>query len=409
MSVLFQIPPYQDFGIRCALPKKRVFILFTFFLFLLPGSLVYSDAKGLKKEILGKEKYLKDLKSDIAKRKEGVNALEKKRRKLLDELHTLDMELKDKEEAIDRIREQTGKVNKAILSFERKLMAVKGKMSGLEDELAGRLAAAYKMRQGGLMMVLLSQNGVGSVRRRYKYLESLMLYDMNLIKEYQDTALSLSEAKNALEKKRQTLAGLRESELRYKRSILKGRRRKKYLIRKVKSDRDLNLIALRGLEEASLRLESKIGELKKKLRYASMPLTSDFASLKGSFIMPVKGRVVSFYGKLRDPELKTVIFNKGIEIKAPEGAEIKSVYRGRVIYSDWFKGYGKMIIVDNGDGYYTVFAHLSKALKRVGEDVAQGELIGFVGDTDSLKGPYLYFEIRYRGIPKDPLEWISMK
>ncbi|MBI3755820.1 MAG: peptidoglycan DD-metalloendopeptidase family protein, partial [Deltaproteobacteria bacterium] len=107
------------------------------------------------------------------------------------------------------------------------------------------------------------------------------------------------------------------------------------------------------------------------------------------------------------PKFHTVTFNNGIEIEANAGAEVKSVYKGRIVYSGWFRGYGKVMIVDHGEGYYTLFAHLSKVIKDVHSIAEKDDVIALVGDTGSLKGPLLYFEIRQKGVPLDPLNWLA--
>jgi len=134
---------------------------------------------------------------------------------------------------------------------------------------------------------------------------------------------------------------------------------------------------------------------------------SGFASLKGKLPSPVKGEIVTFYGKEKLPRFNTFILHNGIRIKAPYGSEIRSIYHGKVIYSDWFKGYGNIIIIDHGDSYYSLSCHASRLFKEVGNMVKQGEVIGLVGDTGSLYGSGLYFEIRHGGKSVNPLNWLA--
>jgi septal ring factor EnvC (AmiA/AmiB activator) len=95
-----------------------------------------------------------------------------------------------------------------------------------------------------------------------------------------------------------------------------------------------------------------------------------------------------------------------MSIAAGNGSEIKSIYEGNVIFADYFKGYGNMIIIDHGGGYFSLYAHASKILKRVGAEVSRHETVATVGDGDSVKGPMLYFEIRHQGKPVDPAGWV---
>ena len=129
--------------------------------------------------------------------------------------------------------------------------------------------------------------------------------------------------------------------------------------------------------------------------------------MKGKLLFPVRGSIISKFGRTEHPNLRTFTFQKGIEIKAQSGTEIKSVFKGKVIYADWFKGYGNIIIINHGEHYYSIYAHAEKLLKQVGDIVNNNETIALVGDTNALKGSCLYFEIRHNGIPQDPLLWLK--
>ena len=119
---------------------------------------------------------------------------------------------------------------------------------------------------------------------------------------------------------------------------------------------------------------------------------------KGKLSPPVHGNVISLFKEKGQ---------NGIEIKAPLGTEVRAVLPGKVLYADWFKGFGNVMIIDHGDQTFTVSGYCSQLLKKAGDLVSQGEAIALVGSAGSLKGPCLYFEIRHKGKPQDPMEWIS--
>ena len=123
--------------------------------------------------------------------------------------------------------------------------------------------------------------------------------------------------------------------------------------------------------------------------------------------MPVKGKIVSLFGPYKNTKFNVVNFRSGIVIKADRGEPIRSVCAGRTVYSSWFKGYGNMIIIDHGDNYYTVYAHVEEIFKKKGDMVETGEVIATVGDTGSMSGPRLHFEVRHHGKPLNPLNWID--
>jgi septal ring factor EnvC (AmiA/AmiB activator) len=108
-----------------------------------------------------------------------------------------------------------------------------------------------------------------------------------------------------------------------------------------------------------------------------------------------------------NPKFNTVTVQHGLDVEAPAGAPVVAVAAGRVVHAGWFKGYGNLLIVDHGEGYHTLVAHLATMQTAMGEDVAAGDVLGTVGDSGSLKGPYLYFELREKGRPVDPRPWLS--
>jgi murein DD-endopeptidase MepM/ murein hydrolase activator NlpD len=116
--------------------------------------------------------------------------------------------------------------------------------------------------------------------------------------------------------------------------------------------------------------------------------------------------VVTAFGAQVHPRFGTRTFRNGVDIAAAEGRAVSAVHPGQVIYTGWFKGYGNLVIVDHGAEYYTLYAHLADIAVDEGDDVRQGQRIGTVGDTGSLDGPRLYFEVRHQGKPLDPEQWL---
>ena len=103
----------------------------------------------------------------------------------------------------------------------------------------------------------------------------------------------------------------------------------------------------------------------------------------------------------------TEIVRKGVDIEAPLGEGIQAIEKGRVVYADRFSGYGRMVIVDHGERYYTIYGHLSEIIKKMGDEVRRGEVLGRVGDSDSVEGAKLYFELRKDGRSVDPIPWFK--
>jgi murein DD-endopeptidase MepM/ murein hydrolase activator NlpD len=182
------------------------------------------------------------------------------------------------------------------------------------------------------------------------------------------------------------------------------------LLADIRQQKSLELAAIDALIQAADNLGHKI-------KFLNLKKNSDgpdknhsrlsFPAHKGLLIMPVKGKIINLFGPYKNPKYNITNFRSGIDIKADQGEPIRSVFQGKVIYSDWFKGYGNMIIIDHGNSYYTVYAHLEETFKSKGDTVDTGDVIATVGDTGSMMGAKLYFEVRHHGKPMNPLKWLK--
>jgi murein DD-endopeptidase MepM/ murein hydrolase activator NlpD len=129
--------------------------------------------------------------------------------------------------------------------------------------------------------------------------------------------------------------------------------------------------------------------------------------LRGTLAWPAPGQVLAGFGPLRHPRFGTLVPHNGIDIGAVAGTPVRAVADGTVVFADWFQGYGRTVIIDHGDGVMSVSAHLAEILAAAGGTVVAGETVGLVGDSGTLDGTRLYFELRQDGVPQEPLAWLA--
>jgi septal ring factor EnvC (AmiA/AmiB activator) len=160
----------------------------------------------------------------------------------------------------------------------------------------------------------------------------------------------------------------------------------------------------------------KKAEQEKKVVRAAAPSTKPRppapvapAQGTGRLPWPTNGEVVTRFGVQRHPQFGTVVFRRGIEIEARAGEEVRVVDDGVVKFADWYKGYGRLVIVEHGAGFYSLYGHLSRLDLNKDDRVQRGQVLGLVGDTGSSKGARLYFEIRIHGEAQDPLRWLAKR
>ncbi|HTS80187.1 MAG TPA: peptidoglycan DD-metalloendopeptidase family protein [Myxococcaceae bacterium] len=137
------------------------------------------------------------------------------------------------------------------------------------------------------------------------------------------------------------------------------------------------------------------------------PEPTGFGALRGKLPLPTTGHVEVAFGKLVHPKFNTVTVQKGLDIRAAAGTAVQALAPATIAWTGWLNGYGNVVVLDQGDGYHTLYAHLAEVFRPLGTHLFPGDVFGTVGDTGSLKGAYLYFEVRRRGLAVDPMPWVG--
>jgi len=293
-----------------------------------------------------------------------------------------------------------------VRSLKASAAALSRRHAALEQTVAQRLRASYKFYRRGLAPLVFTAPSYSALIRGEKYLGDILRKDFALFNACRQALDNATRRQQELTAQQEALnAALRE--LAAKRAmILQAHRDKTQLLASVMQEKALQMQVLEELERNARELQNVVDRLPRRAEPAA-PSPVSFASLKGALPPPVRGKLITRFGRIDHPELDTSTFQKGIEIACPYGTEIRAVHDGTVLFADWLKGYGLVIIIDHGDSYYTLFAHASKLLKKTGDAVAKGDTVALVGDSYSLQGACLYFEIRHHGTPQDPLVWLK--
>jgi septal ring factor EnvC (AmiA/AmiB activator) len=159
------------------------------------------------------------------------------------------------------------------------------------------------------------------------------------------------------------------------------------------------------LEEKARRLERLIDVLAKQ-NVPAVAGASDIRGVQGALSWPVQGKIVERFGKQRNAKFATVTMNNGLKIAARPGTDVRAVFPGTVLFSQWFKGYGNLIILDHGNRVFSLYGNLKSPGVAVGDHIAAGQAIAGVGESEDAQSGYLYFEIRNDNKPEDPQKWL---
>ncbi len=341
------------------------------------------------------EKRLQEIREELNRKKAGEAAIEKREESILRALSRIDRKLLARREELKRLDSKYGRIQENISSVEKRLNRIQHTIDQNQTRLHSRIVALYKIWRVGYLPYLLSYESDTNLMRTVKFLKIVIDYDANLLRQYQDQWFKKRQYQNKLAKEIKGLKRIRTKQERKKLEILRAKREKQAFLNAVRRQKANYRRWIRELEDQARELQLLVKKLERERRNKSVS-DLNFKNQKGRLSLPVRGNLI--LEKHR----------RGIVIEANQDSPIKAVYSGRVIYSGWFEGYGNIIIIDHGDKYFTVSAHASKLLKSINERVTKGDIIALVGDTGSLRGPCLYFEIRYQGKLQNPLEWLSI-
>lgn len=358
------------------------------------------------------EGRLRGIKKRITRQKEGITKVERKEDSMLHALAKIDDQLDRRNKMMKAIGSRLDAIIGDLQKTEQKLIRVRRSLKERRELFRKRAQALYRWQRGGSPFILLNgEISVGALMRRKHYLEIMLAQDHVLLAALLLDSVHQQTLKKELSVNRENLDKERMTLIRAKESIRRERQKKGVILARLRGEKKVRIRALKELEQAARRLQKMVEEIGRQMtaRPTKAYPWAGFAALRGQLEYPIEGKIVGAFGMTKHPEFSANLFRKGIDIEALFGEEIKTVEKGKVVFADRFSGYGKMMIIDHGKRYYTVYAHLSELLKGSGDTVQKGEPIALVGDSGFLKGARLYFEIRKDGKPLDPIPWFKKR
>lgn len=316
-----------------------------------------------------------------------------------------------------------GLLQKEIAYFDVKLKKSKLELSRIKEEikkirldlaekkelLKNVLVTLYKLGKFSYLQVILSAKNVSSLISGSKYISILIQLQSKTINDYKLALEKLNLAEQELKKKNEEIISLKKKAENKRKELIQQERQKRILIANIQKDKDSYLKTLEELTKQADQLKELVRELTKQKEVFPF-LFSPIYEKRGVLNWPIVGRIITFFGLQQHPIFKTVTLNNGIEVSPNKPqALIRAIYYGKVVYADYFKGYGNLIIIDHGLKYYSLYGYCADFLINKGDFVKEGQPIAVVGDIGSLKGECLYFELRYKTQPLNPLQWLRKR
>ena len=288
-----------------------------------------------------------------------------------------------------------------------RLYAQKEQLDGQRRRQAGQVAqelsAAYRLGREEPLKVLLNMENPEELGRTLKYYEYIVKARSKILEDYQSTIRELDDVEQTLLSKQNTLSDKR-TELQAIHQTLKAEiKQRNALLENSRQQINNEKGKLTKLNLERQQLESIIQALQNHVQNLNIPDSQPFSKRRGKLPWPVKGRVGHSFGSARGSNLKW----RGWLLNARNASPVKAIHHGRVVFSDYLRGQGLLVIVDHGDNYLSLYAHNQVLLKETGEWVHPGEVIAKVGNTGGLERSALYFEIRRKGKAIDPKRWLK--
>ncbi len=320
------------------------------------------------------------------------------------EVERAEAELRVAREAAAGAERDRLEADERLAGIEEASLGARREVERLEEALSRRLAIRYRLLRRGEGAAWLFEGGQARMARRKKALDRVLQGDLMAMRLAGEAADELARLRGERERavaEAASLAAFAQAQVKAAALAAEGREE---LLASLRRERRLQQRLIDSWSRAQTRLGDEVERLGREAPAAS----SGFGALRGSLPLPVRGAVVEvLFGRVLNARFQTEVQQNGLDLRAPKGSRVDAVGPGIVAFAAWFRAYGNLVILDHGDGYHSLYGHLDSIEVPEGAQVAAGEMVGEVGDTGSIKGAYLYFELRRSGKPVDPLPWFE--
>ena len=333
---------------------------------------------------------------------------------LLGRLAELERQVEVEGRALRAAQARLRAANQRLETVEDRARVAQAEVDHASAALSPRLAARYRLGREGYLRFLLGARSIADVLRRRRLFNALLESDLDALAVLKFHEGGAKAARDELSAARNEQADSVKAESERRAALEVRASEQRRLLASVQREKELHEQSVRELEDAERELSRRLADIQEHAPPApamvapEIQLRASIRKARGKLPFPLpRGRVEVHFGRTTDPHFGTVTLQQGIDVRAPLGTPVRSVWEGKVAHAGWFKGFGNLLIIDHGNGIFSLMAHLDQLEKAVGDQVQGGDEVGTVGDSGSLKGAYLYFELRDGQKPLDPERWLS--
>lgn len=394
------------------------------------------QASTTRSEVIEKQGDLKELRGQIETLRKEMADAEGKRAGAADQLKGVEQEISVTQRDLHTLSAQRGKLQGTLKDLGHQAHELENRLTSQQTQLEKLAYRQYLQGNPDALQIMLNGNDPSQVARDLHYLSIIGKARSQLVQEIEAT-LQRKQALAATTRERaDELAAIETRQREQHGKLVAQREQRKQMLEKISAKITEQRREIGNLQRDEKRLSQLIDRLAKILaarpvprkepRPASEPRPAagkagtpelnnestpealpagNFAQLKGSLRLPVRGTVTNRFGAARQEGSNW----KGLFIRAGTGSEIKAIAAGRVVFADWMRGFGNLMIVDHGSSYLSIYGNNDALLKQVGDSLRGGEVIASAGNSGGNPESGLYFELRHQGQPIDPLKWVSLK
>lgn len=354
-------------------------------------------------------KQLDELRQKIARLQEQIAVQEKSETSTLELVRALDEQIDLTHRLVAQLQKQERDKRVKIDNTEKVRQRTETELTRLKQIAAQRAVFFYKYGRLQDVEILLTSRSLNQMLLWAKYHQQLADNDRRVLNGINQKQTEIGQQKTLLAAELQAHQRALSEKLREEETLKKRRRQRQEVLKKVRNDKNFYQMQLAESQKAIARIKQLIAlaEAKTPPREPNrVAADAPFQNLRRGMPWPVNGRIVSHYGNYRHPVLNTVTMNLGIDIAASVGAPVRCVAHGRVTALTWQRGYGNLVIISHADGYYTVYTHLADISVALNDEVAAEQEIGTVGETGTLAGTALHFQLWNREEALNPEDWL---
>ena len=375
---------------------------------LLGGFLLFPATAATAQDSAEKARELKELRDRMQILQQKLKANQRKKSKAEKRLQDIENQISESSRELRRIDNQLDANRGQLRTLQEKQRDQAAVLKRQRERLASEARTAYAMGHQQQVKLLLNQEQPSAVGRMLVYFRYLSRARLEQIGAMRSSLEQLHAVEDSIAAKHQSLTALRNSQQRESQRLREKKKARKQAVAVLARELKNQGGELRRLQSDEQQLQELVSSLQELLVDIPADATQQqpFKALKGKLRWPTRGRLAKRFGTRRGSGgLKW----RGVVIQAAEGGQVRAVSQGRVAFSDWMRGFGLLVIIDHGDGYMSLYGHNQAIYKEVGEWVDSGEVVALLGTSGGQTKSGLYFELRHKGQPINPLRWCAGK